>query len=104
MYRRFYLLYISYGELFRMITFEILVEQLDFAHVLFNVIRRVECLTQGNGLCCEVNASQDDRNTCAFGDVVESAFLVRIGLSGSFRSDGQVEMLALLDQANHLFD
>ena len=47
MYRRFYLLYISYGELFRMITFEILVEQLDFAHVLLKVTARSDFLADG---------------------------------------------------------
>ena len=97
-----FLLYIPNREVFRMLALEIFEKELDFTHILFNVVRRGECLAQGDGLCRKIDACQHDGDTCSLGDVIESAFPIRIGSTCSLRCDGQMKLVALLGQLDDI--
>ena len=88
--------YVSNREILGMLALEVLEVELDFAHVLVDVVRGGECFAQGDGLCRKIDTSQDDGNVRPLGYVIEAPFPVGIGLAGSFRCDGQMEMLAFL--------
>ena len=92
--------YVSDREILGMLALEVLEIELDFTHVLVDVVRGGEYLAQGDGLCCKVDTGQDDGNVRPLGYVIEAPFPVGIGFAGSFRCDGQMEMLAFLGHAD----
>ena len=93
--------YVSDREILGMLALEVLEVELDFAHVLVDVVRGGECFAQGDGLCRKIDTGQDDGNVRPLGYVIEAPFPVGIGLAGSFRCDGQMEMLAFLGHTDN---
>ena len=76
--------------------------KLYFAHVFFDVTRRNEGTCAGDGFGRIVYPEKHDGYLGFQGDVVEAFFPLRVGFSGTFGRNGQVELAGGSKTPGHL--
>ena len=87
-----------------MLAREVLIVKLYLTHVFLDIARRDECVGAGDGFRRIVYPEEHDRHPGFQGDVVEAFLPLRIGFSGAFGGDGQVEPADRGEAFGHLID
>lgn len=93
---------LPYSEILWIAPGEILQIKLDFAQILLQFACGSQFLFAGDKFLLVVNANDDNGHSSLKGDVVEPLLPIGIGLSGAFRSDGQMKDLTLVARLHHL--